>query len=56
MGEVIRRLTARTIAQQLGPAIEAATAPFQYALSTSAGCECVSHALQAICELDEDGL
>ena len=42
------------MAQQLGPAIEAATAPFQYALSTRAGYECVSHALQAICELDED--
>ena len=54
MGEVIRRLTARTMAQQLRPAIEAATAPFQYALSTRAGCECVSHALQAISELDED--
>ena len=54
MGEVIRRFTARTVAQQLGPAIEAATAPFQYALSTRAGCECVSHVLQALCELDED--
>ena len=53
VGEVIRRLTARTMAQQLGPAIEAATAPFQHVLSTRAG-ECVSHALQAICELDED--
>ena len=53
--EVIRRLTARTIAQQLGPAVEAATAPFQYALSTRAGCECVSHALQALRDMDEDG-
>ena len=47
-------LTARTMAQQLGPTIETATTPFQYALSTRAGCECVSHALQAICELGED--
>ena len=53
-GEVIRRLTARTIAQLLGPAVEAATAPFQYALSTRAGCECVSHAFQALCDMDED--
>ena len=36
-GDVIRRLTARTIAQQLGKVVEAATAPFQYALSTRAG-------------------
>ena len=34
VGEVIRRLVARTIAQQLGPVVEAATSPFQYALST----------------------
>ena len=40
--------------QQLGPAVEAATAPFQHALSTRAGCECVSHALQALCDMDED--
>ena len=50
---VMRRLTARTSAQQLGPAIEVATAPFQYTLSTRAGCECVSRALQAFCELDD---
>ena len=29
-----------------------ATAPFQYALSTKAGCECVAHALQALSELN----
>ena len=52
-GEVIRRLVARTIAQQLNSAAAPATAPFQYALTTRAGCECVSHELQAICELDE---
>ena len=52
-GEVIRRLVSRTVAQQLSPAVAAATAPFQYALTTRAGCECVSHALQAICDLDE---
>ena len=53
-GEVIRRLTARTIAQELGPAVEAATALFQCALSTRAGCECVSHAPQVLCDMDED--
>ena len=50
----MRRLTARTIAQQVGPAVKAATAPFQYALSTRAGCECIAHALQAVCELDPE--
>ena len=51
-GDVVRRFVARTMAQQLGDAVMAATAPFQYALSTRAGCECIAHALQAITELD----
>ena len=34
-GDVIRRLVARTMAQQLGPAVKSATAPHEYALSTS---------------------
>ena len=53
-GEVIRRVTAKTIAQQLGPVVKAATAPFQYALSTRSGCECIAHALQAVTELDPE--
>ena len=40
-GDVIRRLTARTMAQQLSKAVESSTAPFQFALSTEAGCECI---------------
>ena len=53
-GEVIRRVTARTIAQQLGPAVEVSTAPFQYALSTRAGCECIVHVLQTLTELNPE--
>ena len=53
-GEVIRRFTAKTIAQQLESVVNVATAPFQYALSTRAGCECIAHALQALTELDTD--
>ena len=53
-GDVIRRLVARTMSQQLAKAAEAATAPHQYALSTRAGCECVAHALQGLVELDLD--
>ena len=40
------------MAQQLGPAVKAATAPHQYALSTRAGCESIAHALQGLCELN----
>ena len=38
---------AKTIAQQL-TIVWKATAPFQHALSTRAGCECVSHVLQGL--------
>ena len=31
---------------KMGSAVEKATAPFHYALSTRAGCECIGHALQ----------
>ena len=47
----VRRLVARTMAQKLSKAVERATAPFQYALSTRAGCECIAHVLQGITEL-----
>ena len=41
---------ARTVAQQVATNVEQATAPFQYTLSTRAGCECVSRVVQALCE------
>ena len=49
---MIHRLVAQTISQQLSQAVGAATAPFQYALSTRAGCECVAHTLQGSTELN----
>ena len=52
VGDVLRRLVGRTMAQQLGKAVEAATAPHQYALSTRAGTECVAHVLQVLTEMD----
>ena len=51
-GDVIRRLVARTMAQQLGDAVEAATAPCQYALRTKAGCECSTRVLQGSTEIN----
>ena len=48
VGDVIRRVVARTVAQQVSSDVEKATAPCQYALSTRAGCECVSHVVQAL--------
>ncbi len=53
-GDVLRRLVARTLAQQHSKAFEAATSPFQYALATRAGTECVAHALRTLTELDPE--
>ena len=51
-GDIIRRLVARTVAQQLNPEVEKATAPFQFALTTRCGGECVVHAIQAMTDID----
>ena len=52
MGDVFRRLVARTLAQQFGEKFREACAPFQYALNTSAGSEAVVRALRAATETD----
>ena len=54
VGDVVRRLVARTMAHQLAPQVESATAPFQYALFTRAGSECVAHVIQGLSELNPD--
>ena len=51
VGDFIRGVVARTVAQQLGPAVEQHTSLFQFALSTS-GCECVAHIAQVMTDLD----
>ena len=43
---------ARTIAQEIGDAVQSAMAPYQYALRTKAGTKCVSHVLQTLVESD----
>ena len=52
LGDVFRRLVARTLAQQFGAAFRTACAPFQYALSTRAGSEAVVRAVQTAIEAD----
>ena len=54
LGDIFRRLVARTIAKQMAEKVEAATAPFQYALSTKTGCEYVAHILQTLNDLDSE--
>ena len=51
-GDFLRRLVARTMSHQLSKAVESATAPFQYAMTTRAGTECIAHALQVLTELN----
>ena len=52
VGDIVRRLVARTMAKQIEKKAEKATAPFQCALSTKAGCECVAHIVQALTDQD----
>ena len=52
VGDFVRPLVARTLAQQLAPAVELATSPFQFALTTKWGCECVAHIAQTLTDLD----
>ena len=50
MGDILRGLVARSIAEQMSIVVEAATAPYQYALSTRARTECIAHILQTLTE------
>ena len=54
VGDILRRLVARTMAKQIAKKVEEITAPFQYALTTKAGCECVAHISQTLTELNQE--
>ncbi len=47
-GDTFRRVVAKTLAQQFAHEFDSACAPFQFALSTRAGTDCVGHALREI--------
>ena len=47
-GTSFRRLVAKTLARQFGKAVESTCAPFQFALSTRAGTNCVGHVVRAL--------
>ena len=48
VGDIFRRLVARTMVKQVAKKAEKATAPFQHVLSTKAGCEGVAHIVQGV--------
>ena len=52
IGDLLRRLVARSLAQQFSQHIHQACSPHQYALSTRAGTEAVVHAITSATELD----
>ena len=52
-GTTFRRLVAKSVAKQFSKDVEAACAPFQFALSTRAGVDCVGHAVRSITEMDQ---
>ena len=41
------------MAKQISKKAEKATSPFQHALTTKGGCECVAHVLQTVTDKDE---
>ena len=47
-GDTFRRVVAKTLAQQFASEFDEACAPYQFALSTRAGTDCVGHALREI--------
>ena len=51
-GSSFRRLVGKTLARQFGPVVEQVCAPFQFALSTRAGTDCVGHAIRVMTDLD----
>ena len=53
VGDILRRLVARTITQQISKVMEESTAPYQHVLSTKVGCECVAHIVQVLTDSDE---
>ena len=53
-GCTFRRLVARSLARQFAKDFEKECAPFQYALSTRAGTDCVGHMLRAATDDDDD--
>ena len=51
-GTSFRRLVANLLARQFSEQVEQACAPFQFALSTRAGTDCVGHAIRVATELN----
>ena len=51
-GTSFRRLVAKSLARQFGQEVERVCSPFQFALSTRAGVDCVGHAVRIATDSD----
>ncbi len=51
-GTAFRRLVAGCLARKIAPEVEQACAPYQYAMSTRAGTECIGHLFRAATDMD----
>ena len=56
IGTSFRRLVAKTLARQFGRELKEACSPFQFALSTMAGVDCVGHAVRVATEADAEAI
>ena len=52
-GTSFRRLVAKVLARQFSDAVEATCAPFQFALCTRAGTDCVGHVVRVAAEMNQ---
>ena len=52
MGDVVRRLIANIMSDQMMVRFETAAKPFQYVLSTRAGCESIAHIVHSATDND----
>ena len=55
VGDILQRLVSRTIGQQMSDVVEAAAAPYQYALSTRAGTETEDNPRTTVLSIDGIG-
>ena len=54
VGDVVRRLVGRTLAQQFQPEFEAATAPQQFGIASHGGVEAAVHLMRALTDADQE--
>ena len=52
IGETLRRLVSRTLAQQFHDEVESKTAPFQFGIASKGGVEAATHLIRTVTDFD----